>query len=123
MHLVRRDVLILSLFLCNQPLSLQRRHTARTGRRDGLAVLLVLDVAGGEHALDGCLGGTGYGLNVAVCVEGELGLDEGGGGLVACLSAGAHRRICCGQFDEKKAARSLSDNGSSGEVDRHIPIA
>ena len=123
MHLVRRDILILGLFLCNQPLSLQCRHAARTGRRNGLAVLLVLVVAGGEHALDGCLGGTGHGLDVAVCVEGELGLDEGGCGFVAYLSAAARGRLGCGQFDEKKAARSLPEDGSSGKVGRHIPIA
>lgn len=85
MHLIRRNALILCLFLCDQPLSLESSHAARAGRRDGLAVLFVLHVARGKDALDGRLGGTGHGLNVAVGVERELGFDEGGRGFVACM--------------------------------------
>ena len=55
----------------------------RTGAGDGLAVLLVLDVAGGEHALDAGLALAGLGNEVAVLVHVELALEQGGRGVVA----------------------------------------
>src|SRR4051812_19677913 len=47
-------------------LGLERGHAARAGRRDRLAILLVLDIARGEHADHGGLGGAGRGEDVAL---------------------------------------------------------
>ena len=80
--LLGRDRLVLSLLLGDESLSLQRGHATRSGRRDGLSVLLVLDVTGGEDTLDAGLGGSRDSSDVSILVEVELALDEGGGGLV-----------------------------------------
>lgn len=85
MDLVGGDRVVLCLFLRDQPLSLKRGHTSRPGRRDGLSVLLVLDITSGKDALDGRLGGTGDSPDVAVVVEDDLRLDQGGSGLVSCV--------------------------------------
>jgi hypothetical protein len=49
---VRLSTRVLDLFLCEQALALERGNAARPGGRDGLAILLVLDVTCGENALD-----------------------------------------------------------------------
>jgi len=54
-----------------------------TGAGNGLAVALVLDVAGGKDTLDARHGGAGLGLDVAILVHVELALDEGRGGVMA----------------------------------------
>lgn len=82
MYLLGRDALILGLFLSNQPLGLESSHTSRPSGRDGLPVLLVLDITRGEHALDGGLGGAGDSEDVAVCVKLELRLDKSSSGFV-----------------------------------------
>lgn len=71
-----------------QPLGLQRGDAPRSGRSDGLTVLLILDVSRGKDALDGRDGRSGLGDNVAVFVGRDLPPDEGGGGLVTCARAG-----------------------------------
>lgn len=80
--LSRWDTLVLSLLLADQPLCLQSGHASRTGRGDGLSVLLILDITGGEDTLDRSLGGSGHSHNVAVLVAVDLSLDKSSGGLV-----------------------------------------
>src|SRR5690606_33502720 len=59
-----------SALLVEEALGVQRRHAAEAGRGDGLAVVLVGDVASGEHAFDvgggGIAGDAGVDLQVAV---------------------------------------------------------
>jgi len=83
MYLVCWDTIILGLFLADKPLSLQRSHTSRPGRRDCLSVLLILDISRREYALDAGLRGTRDSLDVSIFVELKLGLDKGRGGFVA----------------------------------------
>lgn len=80
------DRVILGLFLRNESLRLERSHTSRTGRGDGLSVLLVLDVTSGKDTLDGCLGGTGDRADIAIGIKGDLRLDQTGSGLVSWSS-------------------------------------
>src|SRR5579862_7400882 len=64
------------------PLGVDRRHAARPGRGHGLAVGLVLDVPAREDAVD-VRGASAPGHDVALVVELELSLEDGGVGLVA----------------------------------------
>ena len=50
-----------------------------------MAIPFVLNITGGEDALDTGLGGSGYSEDVAVFIGGELVPDKGGGGFVACI--------------------------------------
>lgn len=72
------------LLLGQQPLGLQRGDAPSPGARDGLAVLLVLDVTGGKDTLDRREGRSGFRDDVAVGVDGDLALDEGRCRFVAC---------------------------------------
>src|SRR5690606_13304723 len=69
------------LALVQEPLRVQRGHAAKAGRGDRLAVVLVGDVAGGEHALDRGFGGAAAqartDLQVAV-VHRQLALEQRG---------------------------------------------
>src|SRR5580692_1217102 len=51
-------------------------HATRPGRRDGLTVVVVLDVAAGEDAVDAGAGGAVERLDVAVVGQFELALEE-----------------------------------------------
>src|SRR5438552_18890354 len=64
-------------------LGLERGHAPRAGRRDRLAVLLVLDVAGREHAGHRGLRRAGHGEDVALIVDCDLAGEEAGVGHVA----------------------------------------
>jgi len=68
-HLLGRDLFIFRLFLTDEPLRLQRGHASGSGGGDGLSISLVLDITSSKDALDGCLGCTGYGSDVAVRIE------------------------------------------------------
>ena len=57
---------------CEPALGFDRGHAAGAGGGHGLAVDVVLHVAGGEHAFDAGLRGAGLGADVAVLVELEL---------------------------------------------------
>jgi hypothetical protein len=57
-------------------------HAARPGRGDGLAVVVVLHVASGEHAVHAGAGGAVEGADVAVVIQLELALEQGAVGLV-----------------------------------------
>ena len=82
-NLLGRNALVLCLFLTDEPLRLERRHTSRSGGCDCLSVLLVLDITSGEDALDAGLGGSRYSEDVSIFIELQLGLDELRGGFVA----------------------------------------
>src|SRR5450830_573111 len=67
-------------------LGVERGHAAGAGAGDGLAVDMILHVAGGEHAIDAGGGGeafeTGAGLDIAV-VHVKLAVEDAGVGFVA----------------------------------------
>ena len=71
---------MISLLLSQQPLRLQRSHASGSSTGDSLLVPLVLHVSSGKHSDDAGLGGSGDGKDVAVGIDGDLGLEEGGGG-------------------------------------------
>lgn len=83
MDLFRRDTLIFCLFLTDQSFRLQRSHTSRSGRRDGLSVFLILDITRRKDTFDGCLRGTRDSSDVSIFVQCDLALDEGSGGFVS----------------------------------------
>ena len=60
-----------------------RVQSLLTGTGDGLTIPLVLDVAGGKHALDAGQGRAGLRDDIPVLVRLELAGNEGGGGRVA----------------------------------------
>lgn len=72
------------LLLREETLSLERSDAPSAGTRNCLAVLLVLDVAGGKDTLDRGEGRSGLGDDVAVRVDGDLAADERRCRLVAC---------------------------------------
>lgn len=66
--------------LSKQLLTVESSHAAGTSRGNGLSVSLVLDITSGKDTLDGGVGGTGDGNNIALLVGLDLALDDGGGG-------------------------------------------
>lgn len=62
-----------------------------TGAGDSLAVLLVLDVTGGENALNACVALARLGDQVTVLIHVELTLEQLGGGVV---SDGVEETLC-----------------------------
>src|SRR5262249_36622889 len=67
-----------SMMMRQEVLGLERRHAARAGRCDRLPVLLVLHVAGREHARHRGLGRTGRREHVALVIGLELTAEERG---------------------------------------------
>ena len=66
-----------------EALRVQRRHASRPGGGDGLAVGLVLHIAGGEDAGDRSLRAAGAGHDIAVGVQVQLAIQKSGVGQVA----------------------------------------
>src|SRR5690606_35159632 len=69
--------------LREEPLGLKRRHAAHARGGDGLAVHLVLHVAGGIDAGHGGGGGVGPGEDITLVIHLHLALEQGGGRIVA----------------------------------------
>lgn len=75
--------MLLRVVLLQPSLRVEGSHASSSGRSDGLAVPLVLDITGSKDTGDVGLGRAGDGLDVTILIQVQLTLEQGGGGDVA----------------------------------------
>lgn len=75
--------MLLGVVLLQPSLRVESSHASSSGTGDGLAVLLVLNIAGSKDTGDVGLGRTGDSLDVTILVQVQLALEQCGGGDVA----------------------------------------
>lgn len=78
-----KDLVLLRVVLLQPSLRVEGSHASSSGRGDGLAVPLVLDITGSKDTGDVGLSRAGDGLDVTILVQVQLTLEQGGGGDVA----------------------------------------
>ena len=83
MNLISWDIFIFCLFLSDQSFSFKGSHTTGSSRSDGLSVLFVLNITGGEDTFDACLGCSRDGQDITIFIEIKLRFDERSGWFVS----------------------------------------
>src|SRR6059058_2966552 len=99
-----------------EPLRIESRHTARTGGGHGLAIHMILYVAGGEYARHVGLRTPTTGLDVARVVHIELAAEECGVGIVA----DGDEETVGGQLGRLAVLQIANENARDRFVSNHV---